>query len=199
MPHKLIPVILLLHVSVFSLPARADIDLSEINLPPGFEIEVWTDEVPNARSLALGADGTVFVSTRRDGRVYAVVDRDNGARDVVTLTQNLKMPNGIAFHDGDLYVAENHRIIRYRDIEDRLQNVPEPEVVIDDTADGKPPRLAIHQFWSGWQAVHQHRCTLQCLRTYRVRQYHSDESRRFGPGDRCRGCQKFGRLYMAPR
>ncbi len=43
----------------------------------------------------------------------------------------MKMPNGIAFYDGDLYVAENHRIIRYNDIEANLGEIPKPEVVID--------------------------------------------------------------------
>jgi glucose/arabinose dehydrogenase len=105
-------------------------DLDDISLPPGFSIEVWTDAVPNARSLALGDDGTVFVATRRDGRVYAVRS-SGGERRVTTLAERLKMPNGVAFHAGDLYVAENHRIIRFDDIESRLNDVPEPVVVID--------------------------------------------------------------------
>jgi hypothetical protein len=53
--------------------AQSELDLADIRLPPGLAIEIWTDEVPNARSMALGANGTVFVGTRRDGRVYAVV------------------------------------------------------------------------------------------------------------------------------
>jgi glucose/arabinose dehydrogenase len=105
-------------------------DLDDISLPPGFTIEVWTDEVPNARSLALGDNGTVFVATRRDGRVYAV-ESDGGERRVTTLIERLRMPNGVAFRDGALYVAENHRIIRFDDIESRLDDVPEPVVVID--------------------------------------------------------------------
>jgi glucose/arabinose dehydrogenase len=105
-------------------------DMNTLSLPPGFSIEVWTDAVPNARSLALGANGTIFVSTRRDGRVYAVRSR-GGERQVTTIAERLKMPNGIAFHDGDLYVAENHRIIRFDDIESRLNDVPEPVVVTD--------------------------------------------------------------------
>jgi glucose/arabinose dehydrogenase len=111
--------------------AQADLDLADISLPPGFSIEIWTDEVPNARSMTLGDDGTVFVGTRRDGRVYAVVPDNDSAPTVITLAEGFKMPNGVAFHDGDLYVAENHRITRYVDIGSHLQNTPEPEVVID--------------------------------------------------------------------
>ena len=105
--------------------------LSDISLPDGFSIEVWADDVPNARSLALGESGTVFVSTRRDGRVYAVVQSDDEAPVVTTIAEGLRMPNGIAFKDGALFVAENHRIIRFDNIETNLDSVPDPVVVID--------------------------------------------------------------------
>lgn len=123
--------VLVLAISA-ALPAYADADVGDINLPDGFNIEVWVDDVPNARSLALGDDGTVFVATRRDGRIYAVVTEADGQRTTTTLASKLKMPNGIAFHDGDLYVAENHRILRYPDIEQRLTDVPQAVVVVDD-------------------------------------------------------------------
>jgi len=115
----------------FNVSAQAELDLSDIQLPPGFSIEIWSDEVPNARSLALGENGTVFVATRRDGRVYALLPNENTSPTVITLAKGLVMPNGVAFHDGDLYVAENHRITRYPDIEASLPQVPEAEVVID--------------------------------------------------------------------
>jgi glucose/arabinose dehydrogenase len=111
--------------------AQAELNLADISLPAGFSIEIWTDEVPNARSIALGGDGVVFVATRRDGCVYAVVPNDDGPPTVFTLAEGLKMPNGVAYHDGDLYVAENHRITRYVDIGNHLENPPEPEVMID--------------------------------------------------------------------
>ena len=110
--------------------AQSGPDLNDISLPPGFSIEVWADGVPDARSLALGSLGTVFVSTRRDGRVYAISSH-GGERTVRTVAEGLKMPNGIAFRDGDLYVAENHRIIRFDDIESRLDQPPEPVVIND--------------------------------------------------------------------
>ena len=105
--------------------------LSDISLPEGFSIEVWADDVPNARSLALGESGTVFVSTRRDGRVFAVVQSNDEAPVVTTIAEGLRMPNGIAFKDGALFVAENHRIIRFDNIETNLDSVPDPVVVID--------------------------------------------------------------------
>ena len=67
--------LLLVFGMIFGLKAsaQAELDLSAIRMPPGFSIEIWSDEVPNARSLALGKNGTVFVATRRDGRVYALL------------------------------------------------------------------------------------------------------------------------------
>jgi len=121
-------IVQLIHADV---NAQSSLDLADINLPPGFKIEVWTDEVPNARSLALGDQGTVFVATRNDGRVYAVVPQQDSKPTVHTLAQGLKMPNGVAFRNGDLYVAENHQILRFDDIESRLDRSPEAVVVMD--------------------------------------------------------------------
>tara|TARA_B100001750_G_C15457427_1_gene572362 strand:- start:251 stop:1396 length:1146 start_codon:yes stop_codon:yes gene_type:complete len=106
-------------------------DLAGISLPPGFSVNVWVDGVTNARSLALGDEGTVFVSTRRDGRVYAVISQPNGTRKVITIADGLRMPNGIAFKDDALYVAENHRIIRFDSIEQSLGNLGAPIVITD--------------------------------------------------------------------
>ncbi len=103
-------------------------DLSYVNLPDGFAIEVYA-EVPAARTLVAGADGVIFVSTRRDDKIYAIVPNDEGGRDVVTLDDGLDMPNGIEYKDGDLYVAELSRVLRYADIDDRLRDMPEPEVL----------------------------------------------------------------------
>ena len=108
---RILPLCLL--VSAAASRAQSGPDLGDIHLPPGFEIELWAGDVPNARSLALGDAGTVFVSTRQDGRVYAVTETAPGSRSVVAIAEGLRMPNGIAFRNGSLYVAENHRIIRY--------------------------------------------------------------------------------------
>ncbi|MEE4162898.1 MAG: PQQ-dependent sugar dehydrogenase [Woeseiaceae bacterium] len=104
-------------------PAPAD-SLDDIMLPPGFVIEHYAD-VPNARSLALGEQGTLFVSNRSGSSIYAVVPGD--VPGVIEIDSDLRTPNGVAFRDGDLYVAEIDRIYRYADIESRLDAPPEPE------------------------------------------------------------------------
>lgn len=111
----------------------AGFDAAQIHLPPGFHIELFADNVADARSLALGRDGTVYVGTRVKGNVYAVVDRNHDGRadHVYTLATGLTMPNGVAMVGDDLYVAEVPRLIRFPGISSRLENPPEAEEVYD--------------------------------------------------------------------
>ena len=105
--------------------------LDDIKLPPGFAIEVYAD-VPKARSLALGDRGTLFVSTRKARSVYAVVEDEKGAARTIEILRGMSTPNGIAFHNGDLYVAEIDRVYRFRDAEDHLESMPEGELLAID-------------------------------------------------------------------
>lgn len=130
-------------VLAFSCTANADVDLDDITLPPGFSIEVYAD-VPHARSMALGDDGIVFVGNRRATSVYAVVPVDGGEAEVIELVSGLDTPNGVAYHDGDLYVAEVARILRYKDIASRLDDLPAPEVLGVELPDDK---------WHGWRYI----------------------------------------------
>ena len=107
--------------------------IDKIQLPEGFEIEVYAEGVKNARSMDLSPNGTLFVGTRGEGKVYALRDTNgDGKHDrQYLLDSGLKMPNGVAFRDGDLYVAEVSRILKFKDIENRLENPGEPEVLYD--------------------------------------------------------------------
>jgi glucose/arabinose dehydrogenase len=105
-----------------------------LTLPAGFRIEVFTGSVPNARAMVLGDRGTLFVGTRDDGRVFAVVDanQDGRADEVHTIAENLNMPAGVDLREGNLYVSAVDRVLRYDDIENRLDAPPGP-VVVNDT------------------------------------------------------------------
>ena len=107
---------------------------ADISLPPGFHIGIYAGNVPNARSMALSPNGTLFVGTRQGGTVYAVVDtnQDYQADEVIPIQQGLKAPNGVAFRDGSLYVAEINRILRFDNVEATLPEMPEPVVINDD-------------------------------------------------------------------
>lgn len=109
-------------------------DPGPITVPPGFKIETYALDVPNARSMTISTRGTLFVGTRTAGKVYAVIDtnKDYRAERVITIASGLNSPNGVAFFHGDLYVAEIDRILKYPDIETRLDDPPRP-VVVNDT------------------------------------------------------------------
>lgn len=110
----------------------AKYQLDKIQLPPGFKISVFA-EVPNARSMCWGDNGTLFIGNRDKSEVYAAVDKnkDGFAESVYTIAKGLNMPCGVAFRKGSLYVAEVSRIIRFDNIESNLQNPPAPVVVYD--------------------------------------------------------------------
>lgn len=120
-------------------------DAADIKLPPGFTINLYAS-VPQARSMTLSPKGVLFVGSRSEGKVYAIVDRnkDNKADEVMVIAKGLNSPNGVAFRGSSLYVAEINRILRFDDIERRLINPPSPVVVND----GYPDKSA-----HGWKFI----------------------------------------------
>jgi len=109
--------------------------LPALKVPPGFDIEEIA-QVPKARSLAMGDNGTLFVATQFAGKVYAVADVLGAQPQVYLLAEKLRIANGIAFKGGDLYVAETGRLLRYASIESRLDEPGEPEILADDLPSG---------------------------------------------------------------
>ena len=123
-----------LALALAAAPAAAqDLPLDRLELPPGFAIDVYAADVPNARAMALGDNGTLFVGSRRAGNVYALVDRDGDQRadERFLVDSGLNLPSGVAFRDGALYVGAVSRILRYDGLEGRLDDPPDPAVVTD--------------------------------------------------------------------
>ncbi|OGX07038.1 MAG: sorbosone dehydrogenase [Omnitrophica WOR_2 bacterium GWA2_47_8] len=120
--------------------------LQTLRVPPGFKIDLYAIGVPNARSMVLSPNGTLFVGTRTAGNVYAIQDedKDNRADKVYVIARGLYAPNGVDFKDGSLYVAEINRVIRFDNIEEHLQDPPAP-VVINDTFHNDQ--------WHGWKVA----------------------------------------------
>ena len=112
-----------------------DLPLDKIRLPPGFHITLFAADVPNARGMAWGEKGTLFVGSRGAGKVYALRHANGKATQVRTVATGLNMPSGVAFLNGALYVGAVDRILRYDDIEARLaadaDSVPRPVIVSD--------------------------------------------------------------------
>jgi glucose/arabinose dehydrogenase len=120
--------------SCASYSGNAQQTIEGLNLPDGFKMEAFAENVEDARSMARSPNGVLYVGTRGEGKVYAITDTDNDyqADSIITIANGLRSPNGVAFRNGSLYVAEISRILRFDDIDNNLNNPPEPVVVRDD-------------------------------------------------------------------
>ncbi len=114
------------------IPTAADkLSVERLKVPNGFKLEVYSGGMANARSLARGDKGTIFVSTRLLDHIYAITEKD-GKRQVRRLFSGLFRPNGLAFKNGTLYIAELNKISKVEHIEDNLDNPPKPVVIYSD-------------------------------------------------------------------
>jgi len=114
-------------------PIHAELQLGLVKLPPGFVIDIYAENVENARQMVRGDNGTIFAGSRRVGKLWAISDSDGDQRAdrVRLIDEGLKMPSGVEFRDGALYVGAIDQILRYDNIEARLDQPPEPVLVSD--------------------------------------------------------------------
>ena len=56
--------------------ACADVHLDQVELPLGFSIEIYAEDVENARQMVLGDNGTLFAGSRKAGKLWAMTDAD---------------------------------------------------------------------------------------------------------------------------
>lgn len=80
-----------------------------LTLPPGFSISVFAQNLTNPRVLTFDPQGTLLVSIPSQGKVVALPQTDQ----VVTVVDQLKLPHGLAFRQGKLYIAETDQVAVY--------------------------------------------------------------------------------------
>jgi glucose/arabinose dehydrogenase len=114
------------------IPTAEDkLPTAKLRPPSGFNIEVYAAGLANARTMRQGDKGTIFVSTRLQDKIYAIVDK-NGKRDVKVVAKGLYRPNGIVLYNGTLYIAELSQISKIENVEDNLDNPQKPTVIFSD-------------------------------------------------------------------
>lgn len=119
-----------------SVPALSErsaaLPLNKLKLPAGFSVSIYA-EVEDARSMALSPSGVLYVGNKAEDKVYAVKDTDGDfkADKKWVLASGLNMPNGVAFKDGDLYIAEVSRILKIEGVESKLASPGKPTVIYD--------------------------------------------------------------------
>jgi glucose/arabinose dehydrogenase len=125
-------------VPAFPIPTAADkLPTAKFKLPPGFKVETWVSGVLDARGLRQGPGDTVFVSTLFvANKVYAVVPKGN-TREVKTIIDKMEKAAGIEYHKGSLYLATHKQILRYDNIDSKLDNPGQPAVLYDKLPGGE--------------------------------------------------------------
>jgi len=73
-----------------------------------------------------------------------VVEKD-GKRELKVIASGLDRPNGLAFHDGTLYIAEGTKVSKLEKIEDNLDNPPKPVVIYDQFPNHQSHGWKIHR------------------------------------------------------
>lgn len=114
-----------------------ELPLQQLHLPKGFKISLYAYPINDARSMCLGSKDIVFVGTRQEGKIYAIVPDKNAKHGtkVITIAEGLEMPNGVAFYEGALYVAEMSKVLKFENIEKHLSAPPKPKVILDNLPD----------------------------------------------------------------
>lgn len=104
-----------------------------ITVTKGFGLTLYASGLGDAKQMALGDKGTLFVGSNKKGTIVALVDSNADGRvdKRYTVAKGLENPEAIAFHDGDLYVAVDEKIVRFVDIENRLRRPGRGKEVYD--------------------------------------------------------------------
>ena len=110
---------------IYSLSFFVDSDqiLDQLNVPDGFEIEIFSDELDSPRQLTETENGHIIVGSKNGNTVTALVDKNNdGNYEKVIVANGLENPAGVAIHKGDLYFAEMDTIWIIKQIDSWLES-----------------------------------------------------------------------------
>tara|TARA_A100001037_G_scaffold303630_1_gene338129 strand:- start:2015 stop:3127 length:1113 start_codon:yes stop_codon:yes gene_type:complete len=144
--HKKIQFIFLIFISNFIVS-----DITKLNIPEGFEISIFNSEAVNPRQMVEGEE-YIFVGSKSAGNVYAINKQNNSK--AIVLLEGLDSPSGVAFYEGDLYVAEVDKILVLENIEQRinLQTDLSAEVFFD-ILPRKDMFNPMKKGWHGWKWI----------------------------------------------
>ena len=126
------------HAPKLTTTPAADIPVAKLKAPAGFHVELWASGMPGARMMARAPNGNVYVGTRGIGRVYEYNPATRSSR---VVADKLVQPNGVAFHNGALYVMAIDKLLRF----DGIEKTPDVKPVDMTAAFKLPPKQ--HHNW----------------------------------------------------
>ena len=117
---------------------NANSDLDKLNIPDGFHISIFADNLESPRQIAETDNGYVIVGSKKGNEIYAFYDKDldGYAEKRILIADNLQNPTGVTVHDGDLYFAEIDTIWIVKKIDNWLdsdsQSLPIKEIFMNN-------------------------------------------------------------------
>jgi glucose/arabinose dehydrogenase len=110
--------------------------LKQLNLPAGFEINVFAKDLGNPRNLAIAPDGTIYVTRREEGDILALRDsnKDGRADTQQTVASGFPYANGITIRQNRLYFVTD-RELYVADLRPGGK-ISKPQQLIGDLPDG---------------------------------------------------------------
>ena len=114
----------------------ADEAANRIDLPAGFEIRIFAQNLARPRLMSVGPDGAVYVALYNSGQIARLPDRNrDGLADGVEIAASgLTQPHNMEWRDGAMYVAETGRVERLTDT--NSDGVYETRALVTDNIPG---------------------------------------------------------------
>jgi glucose/arabinose dehydrogenase len=123
-------------VPAFPIPTAADkLPTAKFKLPPGFKVETWASGILDARGMRQGPGGNIIVSSLFvANKVYMVPEQ--GTRQATVIIDKMPFATGIEYNNGSLFVATNEKILRWDNVDGKLDKLGEPKVIYDKLPGG---------------------------------------------------------------
>lgn len=109
----------------------------KLNIPKGFELNVFAEDVGSARFFSFSPSDAIFLGTKENDKIFAIKDtnQDGRADNINVIDSGLNSPHSVFYHDGNLYLGEENRVSVYRDINDD-GSYSSKQIIIDNLPSG---------------------------------------------------------------
>ncbi|NUM46428.1 MAG: sorbosone dehydrogenase family protein [Anaerolineales bacterium] len=111
--------------------------VANVQVPEGFEVNVFAEGLNGPRFIAFGPDGVLYVADRGAGRIVALPDAngDGVADEVRVFAEGLNSPHSLVYHEGSWYIGVPTGVVRLTDT-DGDGKADEQTILIDDYPTG---------------------------------------------------------------
>ena len=125
-------------------------DISKLNLPNGFEISIYANDLQSPRQITETDKGYIVVGSKNGDKIFALFDEDEDgfAENRTLIMSGLQNPTGVVYHRGDLYFAEIENVWVIKDIDTLLVAKIDPSKYAEIYLDNLPSET-----WHGFRHI----------------------------------------------